>query len=136
MKYGVVASLLILLSKGALAQSETSDSETVQNLYQKCKIAESATLGRIDQGTFTLNEYMDVSYCLGFMGGIGFVLQMNCHQAPGLTFGSAESTTGARVRAFINWAEENPQFWNNSQALAMVAISKKIPCTLQEPSQQ
>jgi hypothetical protein len=62
-------------------------------------------------------------YCLGFVGGVGGAMV-----AAGSICGNP--TIGARVQAFINWAEKNPRRWGLPDTLAVIwALKETWPCS-------
>jgi hypothetical protein len=120
LKFG--AALILLATSPAWAVEGT-----IQSLRDKCRTAESLSIR--DEPLDTLVDAPDAYYCLGFMSGMGFALQLNCadknYKGP---LAIMKGTTGQRVRAFLNWADAHPETWGRSEAYAVRALAETLPC--------
>jgi hypothetical protein len=76
------------------------------------------------------DDKYSVGYCLGFMAGVGVVLQFNCFDKDYQgKFATMSSTNAQCVRAFINWSDDHPEHWGRREEFAVDAFIEKLPCS-------
>jgi hypothetical protein len=93
--------------------------DDVQALYRRCTQPDRSP---------------EVTFCIGYVWGVGDMmdfLEVSRPQHPGVTpFAMCgRPTPGAMVKAFVNWAEKNPQMWGRQMAVGVVnALKETWPC--------
>jgi hypothetical protein len=102
---------------------KAAEMDTVQKLLLECKQSEPST---------------DKVFCIGFIGGISDMMTingqlLNQNGEKSLEFamceGNQPTAYGAKVQAFMNWADSRPQRWGEHQALGVVeALRLAWPC--------
>lgn len=95
--------------------------------------AETGTIGELRNDCKQLQSNdpnaLDVGYCLGFLSGLGALLQFNCFDENYRgNLATMPSNTGQRVQAFLNWADDHPEQWGNSEATVAAVLALGLPC--------
>ena len=116
----VIASMTVTLLN---LPTTAAEMDTVQKLLLECKQSEPST---------------DKVFCIGFIGGISDMMIINSqllsHDGEksvefAMCEGNEHTAYGAKVQAFINWADSHPQRWGEHQALGVAeALRLAWPC--------
>jgi len=112
-----------------LGTAESQAEIIVQDMLPGCNAA--ATMDQsADNKTFN-----DASFCLGLMLGTMQLMSFNCSaieagfSTPPQLRAEMPPSTGAAAQAFVNWAKENPQAWDNHFVSGAIhAIREAFPC--------
>lgn len=102
------------------ADSALDSSQTVQSLFQACKVA----------ATPHAESDPDASYCLGYISAVGDFLKV----IPRIPSSSIQgicgnASYGAAVQAFSNWAAAHPEEWTEPRLLGVAkALRQTWPC--------
>jgi hypothetical protein len=112
---GVIRRAIIFalgLALGLAAASPLSRAATVQELLRECTEGKELEL-----------------HCIGYVGGIGEVMQL---MGASIGFGICSTGTithGAIQQAFENWAKKHPENWGDRAPLGvMLALRETWPC--------
>lgn len=117
----VAAAVLGALSFSASRAAAEDNVLTVQNLYFSCKSPENSSRWAL---------------CYGYVAGIGNAMQFvgyEQNEHPDLNYIAlaicGNMSNAAMVQAFVNWAEKNPQHWQDHQVTGVVtALVGTWPC--------
>jgi len=116
-----IALVCVISAQEALAQEAKLD---VQELYTQCKQP--------------ANSQAQI-FCLGFISGIADLMQLNGQRQKSLdaaqwsviagTAFCAQSSYGAYVQVFVNWAQKHPEEWGERNFVGtVVALREAWPC--------
>ncbi|MFO1075870.1 MAG: hypothetical protein U1E17_24830 [Geminicoccaceae bacterium] len=106
----------------------TRADDTVGYLRDSCVIAEMFMNEEKDKAD--MDMIFKSAFCLGYIEGMGVVLQFNCldDQYRGRIKSTAGTSNAQRVRAFLNWANAHPEHWNDKKFVSMAGLIEGLPC--------
>ena len=118
--FGIAALLLVAFP---IPSKSVELETTIRQLYQLCK-SESAE---------------NRSFCNGFIAGVSRMMIANQFIAQRMKSEEDQKVVwelsmcdqvsyADEVRAFVGWAEKNPQNWNQAAVVAFMALRESWPC--------
>jgi hypothetical protein len=113
----------LLLAAFPIPSKSVELETTIRQLYQLCK-SESAE---------------NRSFCSGFIAGVSRMMIANQFIAQRMKSEEDQKVVwelsmcdqiayADEVRAFVSWAEKNPENWNQSAVVAFMALRERWPC--------